>query len=482
MEVSTKPHSAHLLQDKLQHIFGYQEFKSNQRSIIEHVLRGGSALVIMPTGSGKSICYQLPTLLLSGTALVVSPLIALMKNQIDQLRKVGVSAYCLNSTLSKKEIKAIKKEIQDHEVKLLYVAPESLAKEEYIDFFKQIHIPFVAVDEAHCISEWGHDFRPEYRRIRDVVDQLGSVPILALTATATPKVQIDIQKNLQLEREKVFKSSFDRVNLFYEVVPKKSARKQLIGFIKERVGESGIVYCLTRKKVEEIANMLQLNDISAVPYHAGLDSKTREENQDSFLSKRTPIIVATVAFGMGIDKSDIRFVVHYDLPKSLEGYYQEIGRAGRDGKAAHCLMLFSRNDVNKVKKFNRNKPLSLRDSHQMLLDEVIAYAKSPICRRSQLLLYFGEQYPHDSCGKCDNCVRQQPSFNAERHLSLILETIQQTLHHSPMSYLIEVLMGRRTDRVHHSKGGRITTFGQRTLRERRNLGLAHSTIYTSRLC
>ena len=459
-DLSIKVFEKELLQEKLLQLFGYNKFKGQQLEIIQHVLSGQDGLVIMPTGAGKSMCYQLPAVLQEGTALVISPLIALMKNQIDQLRSLNIPAYCLNSTLNRKEIKQIKEEIQSGTVKLLYVAPESLSKADNIEFFKSFKISFTAVDEAHCISEWGHDFRSEYRRIRQVLSQVGQMPIVALTATATPKVQIDIQKNLQIETQRVFKSSFDRFNLFYEVVPKESSRKQLIGFIKARKGQSGIIYCLTRKKVKEITEALQLNDISSASYHAGIDAKTRVKNQDDFLSKRIDVIVATVAFGMGIDKPDIRFVVHYDIPKSLEGYYQETGRAGRDGNPSQCLMFFSQHDINKVRKFNKDKPLSMRDSTQMLLEEVVAYAKSPTCRRSQLLLYFGERYQKDRCNQCDNCTRPTTSFNASQHLGLMLDTVRQTPHRNPISYVVDVLMGRKSDRISNSGDEKTSTFGK----------------------
>lgn len=448
-----------VLQQKLQQVFGYSHFRGKQLAIIQHVLSGKDAVVIMPTGAGKSLCYQLPALLKSGTALVISPLIALMKNQIDQLYSLGVSAYFLNSTLSRREIQTIKTEVKEGKVQLLYIAPESLGKKENIEFFKRFPISFVAVDETHCISEWGHDFRPEYRRIREVLSQIGQVPIIALTATATPKVQMDIQKNLDIKQARVFKSSFNRANLFYEVVAKQDSRKYLVGFLQKRIGQSGIVYCLTRKKVEEIAHTLCLNGIQAAPYHAGLDAKTRVQNQDAFLNEQLPVIVATVAFGMGINKMDVRFVVHYDVPKSLEGYYQETGRAGRDANPAHCLMLFSYHDIGKIEKFNKDKPLSERDSIRMLLEEVSAYAESPICRRGQLLLYFGEQYDQENCEHCDNCIRPTERFLAQKHLKIILEAVEQIQTQNSISYVVDVLVGKKSNNIRNCEHEKIPVFG-----------------------
>ena len=443
----SKAYTRPMLQQKLQQTFGYVHFRGEQFAIVQHILQGKTAIVIMPTGAGKSLCYQLPALMLPGTALVISPLIALMKNQIDQLRALGVSAYFLNSTLSRREINLIRKETEEGKVKLLYIAPESLAKEENIDFFRRFKVPFVAVDEVHCISEWGHDFRPEYRRIREVLDQIGEVPIVALTATATPKVQLDIQKNLRIEQAQVFKSSFNRPNLFYEVVAKKDARKRLLSFLRQKEGEAGIVYCLTRKKVEEISEMLQLNGINASPYHAGLDAKTRIQNQDVFLSEKASVIVATVAFGMGIDKADVRFVVHYDVPKSLESYYQETGRAGRDGKAAHCLMLYSYHDIKKIEKLNKSKTLHERYNIRALLEEVSAYAESPTCRRSQLLMYFGEQFT-GRCEACDNCLRPTLEFEASEELGLILQTVEQAKTRNSLSEISEILANKKATRTH----------------------------------
>ncbi len=369
------------LKDKLKEVFGYSSFRGTQEAIIKNILDGRNTFVIMPTGAGKSLCYQLPALILDGAAIVISPLIALMKNQVDQLNAVGVNAQFLNSTLTKTEMNRVKRETLSGEVQLLYVAPESLTKEENIEFLKKANISFAAIDEAHCISEWGHDFRPEYRRIKQILAQISNMPVIALTATATPKVQIDIQKNLQMEEADIFKSSFNRENLYYEVRPKQHTKKQLVKFVKSQKGKSGIVYCLSRKKVEEIANLLQVNDVKAAPYHAGLDAAVRIKNQDDFLNEEVDVIVATIAFGMGIDKPDVRFVVHYDTPKSLEGYYQETGRAGRDGLEGNCIMFYSYNDIIKLEKFNKDKTVTERDNARVLLDEMVSYAESSLWRK-----------------------------------------------------------------------------------------------------
>ncbi len=372
-----------ILKERLKEIFGYDQFRGNQEAIIQNVLNGKNTFVIMPTGAGKSLCYQLPALIKEGTAIVISPLIALMKNQVDQLNAHGINAHFLNSTLSKSESNRVKKETLEGKTKLLYVAPESLTKEENLQFLYKVNISFVAIDEAHCISEWGHDFRPEYRRIRTILGQLGDLTIIALTATATPKVQQDIQRNLQMEDADLFKSSFNRENLYYEVRPKKNAKKQLIRYVKNHKDKSGIIYCLSRKKVEEIAQLLQVNGFRAAPYHAGLDSSVRMKNQDDFLNEEVDIIVATIAFGMGIDKPDVRFVAHYDTPKSLEGYYQETGRGGRDGLEGDCLMFYSYNDIIKLEKFSKDKPVTERENAKILLQEMASYAESSVCRRRQ---------------------------------------------------------------------------------------------------
>lgn len=426
---------------KLKEVFGYTQFRGKQETIIRNILSGKNTFVIMPTGAGKSLCYQLPALMTDGLAIVISPLIALMKNQVDQLNAYGVNARFLNSTLSKGEITRLKKDCIGGVVKLLYVAPESLTKEENIEFLKKVNVNFVAIDEAHCISEWGHDFRPEYRKIKTMIQQLGSLPVVALTATATPKVQQDIQKNLQMEEADVFLSSFNRKNLYYEVRPKKETKKQLIKFMRENKGKSGIVYCLSRKKVEEIANLLSVNGFKAAPYHAGLDPDVREKNQDDFLNEESDIIVATIAFGMGIDKPDVRFVIHYDVPKSLEGYYQETGRSGRDGLEGHCLMFYSHNDLNKLEKFNKDKSVQERENARILLQEMEYYAESPVCRRRQLLHYFGEEFKEDNCGMCDNCVHPRERFDGMEDVTMVLKAVKQTKERFGLNHLVNVIRG-----------------------------------------
>ncbi len=429
------------LKESLKEIFGYSQFRGNQERIIKNLLDGKNTFVIMPTGAGKSLCYQLPAMMRDGLAIVISPLIALMKNQVDQMNAYGVNARFMNSTLSKSEITRLKKDCLNGTVKLLYVAPESLNKEETIDFLKKVNVSFVAIDEAHCISEWGHDFRPEYRRIKTMIQHLGELPVIALTATATPKVQLDIQKNLQMEEADVFISSFNRKNLFYEVRPKKETKKQLIKFLKDNKGKSGIIYCLSRKKVEEIAQLLNVNGFKAAPYHAGLDADVRIKNQDDFLNEETDIIVATIAFGMGIDKPDVRFVVHYDVPKSLEGYYQETGRAGRDGLEGHCLMFYSHNDLSKLEKFNKDKPVQERENARILLQEMEFYAESPVCRRRQLLHYFGEEFKEENCGMCDNCVHPRERFEGMDCVTLVLQSVKQTNERFGLGHLIHVIRG-----------------------------------------
>ncbi len=429
------------LKESLKEIFGYSQFRGNQERVIRNLLNGKNTFVIMPTGAGKSLCYQLPAMVRDGLAIVISPLIALMKNQVDQMNAYGVNARFLNSTLSKGEITRLKRECMNGNVKLLYVAPESLNKEDTIEFLKKVNVSFVAIDEAHCISEWGHDFRPEYRRIKSMIQNLGDMPIIALTATATPKVQIDIQKNLQMEDADVFMSSFNRKNLFYEVRPKKETKKQLIKFLKDHKGKSGIIYCLSRKKVEEIATLLNVNGFKAAPYHAGLDPDVRIRNQDDFLNEETDIIVATIAFGMGIDKPDVRFVVHYDVPKSLEGYYQETGRSGRDGLEGLCLMFYSHNDLNKLEKFNKDKPVQERENARILLQEMEYYAESPVCRRRQLLHYFGEEYTEDNCGMCDNCVHPRERFDGTDYVKIALRAVKQTKERFGLSHLVHVIRG-----------------------------------------
>jgi ATP-dependent DNA helicase RecQ len=435
------------LKAKLKEIFGYGQFRGNQEVVIRNLLGGKNTFVIMPTGAGKSLCYQLPAMIKDGLAIVISPLIALMKNQVDQLNAYGINARFLNSTLSKGEITRLKKECVTGAVKLLYVAPESLNKEENIEFLQKVKVSFVAIDEAHCISEWGHDFRPEYRKIKTMIAQLGDMNVIALTATATPKVQIDIQKNLQMEDADVFVSSFNRKNLYYEVRPKKETKKQLIRFLKEHKGKSGIVYCLSRKKVEEIAQLINVNGFKAAPYHAGLDPDVRMKNQDDFLNEEVDIIVATIAFGMGIDKPDVRFVIHYDVPKSLEGYYQETGRGGRDGLEGKCLMFYSHNDLSKLEKFNKDKAVQERENARVLLQEMEFYAESPVCRRKQLLHYFGEEYKEDNCGSCDNCVHPRERFDGTEFVKVVLEACKQTNERFNLTHLVNVIRGTEDEYV-----------------------------------
>jgi ATP-dependent DNA helicase RecQ len=445
---------------KLKEVFGYSQFRGNQETVIRNVLDGKNTFVIMPTGAGKSLCYQLPALMNDGLAIVISPLIALMKNQVDQLNAYGVNARFLNSTLSKGEITRLKKDCMNNVVKLLYVAPESMNKEENIEFLKKVNVSFVAIDEAHCISEWGHDFRPEYRRIKTIIQQFGNLPIVALTATATPKVQLDIQKNLQMEDADVFMSSFNRKNLYYEVRPKKETKKQLIRFMREHKGKSGVIYCLSRKKVEEIAQLLVVNGFKAAPYHAGLEPDVREKNQDDFLNEETDIIVATIAFGMGIDKPDVRFVVHYDVPKSLEGYYQETGRSGRDGLEGHCLMFYSHNDLSKLEKFNKDKSVQERENARILLQEMEFYAESPVCRRRQLLHYFGEEYTQDNCGMCDNCVNPRERFEGMEYASLVLQAVKQTHERFGLNHLVNVLRGTEDEYVKSYSHFKLPIYGK----------------------
>ncbi|MEQ8362591.1 MAG: DNA helicase RecQ [Cyclobacteriaceae bacterium] len=448
------------LREKLKELFGYTTFRGNQEVVIKNILEGKNTFVIMPTGAGKSLCYQLPAMIKDGMAIVISPLIALMKNQVDQLNAYGINARFLNSTLSKSEITRLKKDCINGEIKLLYVAPESLNKEEYIEFLLKTNVSFVAIDEAHCISEWGHDFRPEYRKIKTMIAQLGSMPVIALTATATPKVQIDIQKNLQMEDADIFLSSFNRKNLYYEVRPKKETKKQLIKFLKENKGKSGIIYCLSRKKVEEIAQLLNVNGFSAAPYHAGLDPDVRVRNQDNFLNEEVDIVVATIAFGMGIDKPDVRFVIHYDVPKSLEGYYQETGRAGRDGLEGICLMFYSHNDLSKLEKFNKDKPVQERENSRILLQEMEFYAESPICRRKQLLHYFGEEFKVENCGACDNCVHPRERFDGTDAVKLVLEAVKETNERFGLSHLVNVIRGVDDEYVKSYSHEKLPVYGK----------------------
>ncbi len=447
------------LRSKLKEVFGYTQFRGNQEAIICNILAGRNTFVIMPTGAGKSLCYQLPAIVQPGTAVVISPLIALMKNQVDQMNAVGIPAEFLNSTLNKAEMTRVKNGVLAGDTKLLYVAPESLTKEENIAFLKKANVSFVAIDEAHCISEWGHDFRPEYRRIRSIVEMLGDLPLVALTATATPKVQQDIQKNLSMEDASLFKSSFNRHNLFYEVQPKRDTRRQLIRFIKQRQGESGIIYCLSRKKVEEIAEFLRVNDVKALPYHAGLESATRMRNQDAFLNEEVDVVVATIAFGMGIDKPDVRFVIHYDAPKSLEGYYQETGRGGRDGLEGHCLMFYAEADIAKLEKFNKDKPVTERDNARHLLAEMTDYAESGVCRRRQLLHYFGEALDAD-CGFCDNCQKPTAKTRVEREVAIALEAVKAAEERFGARHICDVITGVRNEYVESYEHYKLPIFGK----------------------
>ncbi|MFN3783452.1 MAG: RecQ family ATP-dependent DNA helicase [Spirosomataceae bacterium] len=434
-----------LAKDKLKEIFGFDNFRGNQEVIIKSVLDRKNTFVIMPTGAGKSLCYQLPAIVQEGTAVVISPLIALMKNQVDQMTAFGINAQFLNSTLNKSEITKVKNDVLSGTCKLLYIAPESLNKVENLDFMKKATISFVAVDEAHCISEWGHDFRPEYRRIRSIIESINpELPIVALTATATPKVQQDIQRNLNMDDSVVYKSSFNRKNLYYEIRPKTNAKKQLIRYVANNKGKSGIIYCLSRKKVEEIAELLNVNGIKALPYHAGLESDQRMKNQDAFLNEECSVIVATIAFGMGIDKPDVRFVIHYDAPKSLEGYYQETGRAGRDGLEGNCLMFYSFDDILKLEKFNKDKNVSERDNAKALLLEMVAYSNLGICRRRQLLSYFGEFMEKD-CGFCDNCLKPTKRIKVEKQVTLALQAILQTGERFTVNHIADVLTASKSN-------------------------------------
>ena len=437
--------TSEILHQKLKEFFGFSSFKGEQEAIIKYLIEGNSAFVLMPTGGGKSLCYQLPALLMEGTAIVISPLIALMKNQVDAIRgfvdnKEGV-AHFLNSSLNKTQLQEVKDNLLSGVTKLLYVAPESLTKEENIQLLQKIKISFYAVDEAHCISEWGHDFRPEYRKIHPIVEEIGKAPIIALTATATPKVQQDIQKNLGMSDARVFKSSFNRENLYYEIRPKVNTEREIIKFIKNNPGKSGIIYCLSRKKVEELSELLNVNGIKSLPYHAGLDSATRASNQDKFLMEEVDVIVATIAFGMGIDKPDVRFVIHYNIPKSLEGYYQETGRAGRDGGEGQCIAFYSYKDIQKLEKFMQNKPLAEQEIGKQLINDTIAYAESNVCRRKSLLNYFGEIYPANECGNCDNCLHPKKTFEGKEYISTVIELITSMKENFKADHLANILGG-----------------------------------------
>ena len=448
---------------QLKKYFGFDTFKGNQEAIIRNLLAGKDTFVLMPTGGGKSLCYQLPSLLMEGTAIVISPLIALMKNQVDAMRNYSEEdgvAHFINSSLTKSAIDQVKSDILAGKTKLLYVAPESLTKEENVDFLKHVKISFYAIDEAHCISEWGHDFRPEYRRIRPIINEIGKAPVIALTATATPKVKMDIQKNLGMVDATEFKSSFNRPNLYYEVRPKtNNIDKDIIRFIKQNPEKSGIIYCLSRKKVEELAEILQANGIKARPYHAGMDSATRNANQDAFLKEDVDVIVATIAFGMGIDKPDVRFVIHYDMPKSLEGYYQETGRAGRDGGEGQCITFYSNKDLQKLEKFMQGKPVSEQEIGKQLLLETAAYAESSVCRRKVLLHYFGEEYTEDNCGNCDNCLNPKKQVEAQDSLCAVIETIIAVKENFKQDYIVDILLGKETSEVLAHKHEELEVFG-----------------------
>ncbi len=451
------------LAEGLKSHFGFDTFKGNQEEIIENLMSGNDTFVLMPTGGGKSMCYQLPSLLMDGTAIVISPLIALMKNQVDAMRNFSEEdgiAHFINSSLSKSAIDQVRRDIMSGKTKLLYVAPESLTKEDNVEFLKQVNISFFAVDEAHCISEWGHDFRPEYRRIRPIIEEIGSKPLIALTATATPKVQSDIQKNLGMQDAKVFKSSFNRANLYYEVRPKTNdVDKDIIRFIKKQEGKSGIVYCLSRKKVEEFTEILCANGINALPYHAGMDSSVRSNNQDAFLMERVDVIVATIAFGMGIDKPDVRYVIHYDMPKSLEGYYQETGRAGRDGGEGHCVSFYAYKDLQKLEKFMQSKPLAEQEIGKLLLLETAGYAESALCRRKSLLHYFGEVYKEANCGNCDNCLNPKKEVEAKDLLCTIIETVITLKEKFKSDYVINVIRGKETEEITSYEHDELELFG-----------------------
>jgi len=450
------------LHAKLKEYFGFDNFKGNQEAIIRNVLAGKNTFVLMPTGGGKSLCYQLPALISEGTAIVISPLIALMKNQVDAMRSFSAAegvAHFLNSSLTKTEILKVKEDIVEGKTKLLYVAPESLTKESNVEFLQKIPISFFAVDEAHCISEWGHDFRTEYRKIRPIVEQIGKAPIIALTATATPKVQHDIQKNLDMLDAEVFKSSFNRPNLYYEVRPKNDPTKDIIKFIKNHEGKSGIIYCLSRKKVEELAEVLKINGIKAAAYHAGMDANTRSANQDKFLMEEVDVIVATIAFGMGIDKPDVRFVIHYDIPKSLEGYYQETGRAGRDGGEGICITYYSYKDIQKLEKFMQGKPIAEQEIGKQLLMETVSYAETSMCRRKVLLHYFGEDYEEDNCGCCDNCLYPKKEFKGKEYMLDALTLVTEVKEKFKIEHLVNILLGEADSAIKAYKHDKLEMFG-----------------------
>ena len=447
------------LKEQLKKTFGFSQFRGEQEAIILNTIQGKNSFVLMPTGAGKSLCYQLPAIVMEGTAIVISPLIALMKNQVDQMVAFGINAQFLNSSLTRAEINRVKAEVISGAVKLLYIAPESLNKQENLNFLKQAKISFVAIDEAHCISEWGHDFRPEYRKIRTIIESIDEkMPIIALTATATPKVQIDIQKTLNLEDATVFKSSFNRKNLYYEIRSKKDIDKQLIRFIKSHNGKAGIIYCLSRKRVEEIAELLHVNSVKALPYHAGLEPQVRMANQEAFLNEEVDVMVATIAFGMGIDKPDVRFVIHYDAPKSLEGYYQETGRAGRDGLDGTCILFYTYDDILKLDKFNKDKAVTEKENAKILLSEMVYYTNLGVCRRKQLLHYFGEHMA-ENCGFCDNCMHPTPTFKAEDEVSLVLNAVQQTGEQFDAEHIADFLEGKSNSFIQSHEQEKLSLFG-----------------------
>jgi ATP-dependent DNA helicase RecQ len=451
------------LLEALNRFFGYESFKGDQEAIIKNVLERRNTFVIMPTGGGKSMCYQLPALMSPGTAVVISPLIALMKNQVDAIRGFNTDdgvAHFMNSSLSKAEIQRVRKDIKAEKTKLLFVAPESLTKEENVKFLQDVNISFFAIDEAHCISEWGHDFRPEYRRLRTIIEQIGEVPIIALTATATEKVQADIQKNLGMMDAIVFKASFNRPNLYYEIRPKINVLKEIIKYVKQHNGKSGIIYCLSRKKVEEVAQTLTVNGIRALPYHAGLDANTRASHQDKFLMEEVDVIVATIAFGMGIDKPDVRFVIHHDIPKSLEGYYQETGRSGRDGREGRCVTFYSHKDIEKLEKFMKGKPVAEQEIGRQLLLETVGYAETSVCRRRVLLNYFGERYDQDNCGSCDNCLHPKPLIEAQDELCLLLDTVIAVKEKHQSEHVVNVLTGVADQQVKNYKHDKLEVYAE----------------------
>ena len=452
-----------LLHGKLKEFFGFDSFKADQEKIIMHLAGGNNAFVLMPTGGGKSLCYQLPALVMDGTAIVISPLIALMKNQVDAIRGFVAGndgiAHFLNSSLNKAQIAEVRNDLLSGATKLLYVAPESLTKAENVALLKEIKISFYAIDEAHCISEWGHDFRPEYRRIRNIIEEIGVSPIIALTATATPKVQSDIIKNLGMTDATVFKSSFNRPNLYYEVRDKSDPKRDIIRYIRQNAGKSGIIYCLSRKKVEELAELLNINGIKAAPYHAGLDAKTRADNQDRFLMEEIDVIVATIAFGMGIDKPDVRFVIHYDIPKSIEGYYQETGRAGRDGQEGQCITFYSYKDIQKLEKFMQGKPIAEQEIGKQLLMETVAYAESNSCRRKLLLNYFGETYETENCGACDNCLHPKKQFDGREEMATVIELIQALPERFKLEHLANILAGEMNSIIKSYRHDKLELYG-----------------------